>query len=67
MVLRNGVGDEDAEEHDLEGVFKWLNEGRHVSKSVGLRTNAASPVWVGGEGSGRIEASRSKGWHSFGS
>ena len=38
-----GVGDDDAEEQDLDGVFRWLNDGSDVSHSCVLR-KTASPV-----------------------
>ena len=38
-----GVGDDDAEEQDLDGVFRWLNDGKEVSHSCVL-TKTASPV-----------------------
>ena len=46
-----GDGDEEAEEQDLDGVFKWLKDGREVSHSC-LLEKTASPVCIGGEGNG---------------
>ena len=46
-----GDGDDEAEEQDLEGVFKWLKDGREVSHSC-LLEKIASPVCIGGEGNG---------------
>ena len=46
-----GVGDDDAEEQDLDGVFKWSNEGKELSHSCVLE-KTASPVCIGGDGNG---------------